>query len=146
MITSHSLGSSVLQRRAQHSAAARGAAAAPLLRPRRRRCAPLPPPALRRRVQAAASSDGAGGGIGDAYDNLFKSSVFQSDVAVREFDAITTELRQLSMLASKFADFDVAGKRMYLEKMEEASGRYQVGGAPAFAAAAGRCGRGWAHA
>lgn len=41
----------------------------------------------------------------------------QSEIAVREFDSITSELRQLSMMSSKFAEFDVAGKQMYLEKV-----------------------------
>jgi hypothetical protein len=31
--------------------------------------------------------------------------------------SITSELRQLSMMATKFADFDVTGKKMYLDKV-----------------------------
>lgn len=64
--------------------------------------------------------------MGDAYENLFKSKVFQSEIAVREFDSITSELRGLSMMASKFADFDVRGKQMYLEKMRESCDRYRI--------------------
>ena len=30
------------------------------------------------------------------------------------------------MMASRFADFDTTGKRMYLDKMREASGRYRI--------------------
>ncbi|KIZ04473.1 hypothetical protein MNEG_3486 [Monoraphidium neglectum] len=34
---------------------------------------------------------------------------------------MTTELLQLSMLAGKFAEFDLTGKKMFVEKMGEAS-------------------------
>jgi hypothetical protein len=30
-----------------------------------------------------------------------------------------TELRQLSMMAARFVDFDIAGKEMYLDKVGE---------------------------
>jgi hypothetical protein len=30
------------------------------------------------------------------------------------------------MMASRFADFDTTGKRVYLAKMREASGRYRI--------------------
>lgn len=83
-------------------------------------------PARRHGATRTRASSGGDSGVGDAFDNLFKSKIFQSEVAVREFDSITSELRQLSMMASKFADFDVTGKQMYLEKMKEANGRYQI--------------------
>ncbi|KAF6264383.1 hypothetical protein COO60DRAFT_1485872 [Scenedesmus sp. NREL 46B-D3] len=63
---------------------------------------------------------------GEAYENLFRSKVFQSDLVVKEFDSIMTELRQLSMMASRFPEFDVAGKEMFLDKMEEGSERYKL--------------------
>jgi hypothetical protein len=36
------------------------------------------------------------------------------------------ELMSLSRMASKFPDFDVEGKRLYLAQMEDAGGRYEV--------------------
>lgn len=73
-----------------------------------------------RRVIAAATD------YGEAYDNLFRSKVFQSELVVKEFDSIMGELRQLSMMASRFPDFDLQGKEMFLDKMEENTERYKL--------------------
>lgn len=43
--------------------------------------------------------------------------VFQSELVVKEFDSIMGELRQLSMMASRFPDFDLQGKEMFLDKV-----------------------------
>jgi hypothetical protein len=43
--------------------------------------------------------------------------VFQSELVVREFDDIMGQLRQLSMMASRFPDFDLSGKEMFLDKV-----------------------------
>lgn len=43
--------------------------------------------------------------------------VFQSELVVKEFDSIMGELRQLSMMASRFPDFDIQGKEMFLDKV-----------------------------
>lgn len=43
--------------------------------------------------------------------------VFQSEFVVKEFDSIMSELRQLSSMASRFPDFDLPGKEMFLDKV-----------------------------
>lgn len=43
--------------------------------------------------------------------------MFQSELVVKEFDSIMGELRQLSMMASRFPDFDLQGKEMFLDKV-----------------------------
>lgn len=43
--------------------------------------------------------------------------VFQSELVVKEFDSIMGELRQLSMMAARFPDFDLQGKEMFLDKV-----------------------------
>ncbi|GBF96739.1 hypothetical protein Rsub_09481 [Raphidocelis subcapitata] len=108
--------------------AARGGrrAAPPLPRARFAGCSGAPWPAACRRGSPVARATGDSGDIGDAYDNLFRSKVFQSEIAVREFDSITSELRQLSMMATKFAEFDVTGKQMYLDKMRASCERYRI--------------------
>eukprot|EP00877_Chromochloris_zofingiensis_P007094 jgi/Chrzof1/2638/Cz11g23130.t1 len=62
----------------------------------------------------------------DPFFNLWKSKVFQNEMVVRDFDSITSELRQLSTMLSKFPDFDLSGKRMFVEKMQESCERYQI--------------------
>ncbi|GLC69151.1 hypothetical protein PLESTF_000795500 [Pleodorina starrii] len=74
----------------------------------------------RRHVVVARSSPD------EYYDNLFNSPVFRSDLVKQEFTKMVNENMQLSQMASKFPDFDLAGKRMYLDKMEELSGRYEI--------------------
>lgn len=44
--------------------------------------------------------------------------MFQSELVVREFDSIMSELRQLSSMASRFPDFDLPGKEMFLDKVK----------------------------
>mmetsp|Transcript_36887 Transcript_36887/g.82035 ORF Transcript_36887/g.82035 Transcript_36887/m.82035 type:complete len:274 (+) Transcript_36887:119-940(+) len=62
----------------------------------------------------------------DPYEQLFKSNVFKSDLVIQEFNSVVSELMGLSRMASKFPDFDLEGKKMFLDKMEEASSRYEV--------------------
>lgn len=60
------------------------------------------------------------------YDNLPNSSVFRSSMVVEDFQRIGMEMSQLASLTSKFPDFDLEGKKMYLQKMEEACESYRI--------------------
>ncbi len=60
------------------------------------------------------------------YDNLPNSSVFKSSMVVEDFQRIGMEMSQLASLTSKFPDFDLEGKKMYLQKMEEACDSYRI--------------------
>jgi hypothetical protein len=48
---------------------------------------------------------------------IWRVQVFQSELVVKEFDSIMGELRQLSGMASRFPDFDLQGKEMFLDKV-----------------------------
>lgn len=65
-------------------------------------------------------------GLDDAYESLFKSKVFRSEMVMQEFNSIVKEVMGLSQMSSRFPDFDLSGKQMYLDKMENACGRYEV--------------------
>jgi hypothetical protein len=52
-----------------------------------------------------------------AVQHFHAPQVFQSEVVVREFDDIMNQLKQLSMMASRFPDFDLPGKEMFLDKV-----------------------------
>eukprot|EP00197_Chlamydomonas_leiostraca_P002988 CAMPEP_0202867382 /NCGR_PEP_ID=MMETSP1391-20130828/9315_1 /ASSEMBLY_ACC=CAM_ASM_000867 /TAXON_ID=1034604 /ORGANISM="Chlamydomonas leiostraca, Strain SAG 11-49" /LENGTH=283 /DNA_ID=CAMNT_0049547425 /DNA_START=91 /DNA_END=942 /DNA_ORIENTATION=+ len=74
----------------------------------------------RRVVRCRAQSDK------DPFDDLFRSKVFSSEMVMKEFNSMVNELMGLSRMASKFPDFDIAGKRMFLEKMREGGERYEL--------------------
>ena len=57
------------------------------------------------------------GDLGDAYDSLFKSKVFRSELVMQEFDSIVKEVMGLSQMSTRFPDFDLSGKQMYLDKV-----------------------------
>ncbi|KAG2496004.1 hypothetical protein HYH03_005926 [Edaphochlamys debaryana] len=65
-------------------------------------------------------------GSEEMYDNLFNSPVFRSELVMKEFTVLVKEVAALSQMAAKFPDFDLAGKQMYLDKMEESSSRYEI--------------------
>lgn len=60
------------------------------------------------------------------YDRLFNSPVFQSELVIKEFSSLVKEISGLSSMSMKFPDFDLEGKKMYLDRMEDASNRYEV--------------------
>ncbi|GIL50734.1 hypothetical protein Vafri_6885 [Volvox africanus] len=62
----------------------------------------------------------------DYYARLFNSPIFRSELVLQEFNKMVQETVSLSQLAAKFPDFDLTGKRMYLDKMDEVSSRYEI--------------------
>ncbi|GFH16240.1 uncharacterized protein HaLaN_12622 [Haematococcus lacustris] len=62
----------------------------------------------------------------DALEKLLRSKVFSSGMVVREFNSLVDEMMLLTRMSTKFPDFDLAGKRMYVDKMTEAHERYKI--------------------
>ncbi|GFR44845.1 hypothetical protein Agub_g6188, partial [Astrephomene gubernaculifera] len=90
------------------------------LQPHPRQCCDvLRPRKSPRRTVVRSSPD-------EVYDNLFNSPVFRSELVMKEFTNLVKEVTGLSGMAAKFPDFDLAGKRMYLDRMQEVSERYEV--------------------
>jgi len=67
-----------------------------------------------------------GPGERDPYEALFRSEVFKSDMVQKDFSSIVKELMDLSRMASQFVNFDLEGKKMFLDQMEKSSDRYEV--------------------
>jgi hypothetical protein len=77
------------------------------------------------RAAAAASSSSPSDGE-RAYGNLFNARIFADPERQSEFERCMSDLRQLSMMSSKFPEMDTAGKRFFLQAMEESSERYRI--------------------
>ncbi|KAJ9513815.1 hypothetical protein QJQ45_020897 [Haematococcus lacustris] len=73
-----------------------------------------------------SSSSSGGGDQADALEKLLRSKVFSSGMVVREFNSLVDEMMLLTRMSTKFPDFDLAGKRMYVDKMTEAHERYKI--------------------
>jgi hypothetical protein len=76
-----------------------------------------------RRLATSSSSPTPGD---DAYSNLFNARIFADPERQREFERCTSDLRSLAEMSSKFPDMDAAGKRFFLQAMEESSDRYRI--------------------
>lgn len=96
--------------------------------------APLPRPALaarrhhphRRRPLLNPPSATTSTPGDDAYSNLFNARIFADPERQREFERCTGDLRMLAEMSSKFPEMDTAGKRFFLQAMEESSDRYKI--------------------
>ncbi|KAG1659899.1 hypothetical protein FOA52_006605 [Chlamydomonas sp. UWO 241] len=79
-----------------------------------------------RRAVTLCRAAGDGQDEQDPYEALFNSKVMKSDLVQADFNSIVGELMGLARMASQFPSFDLAGKRLFLEKMDEAGERYEV--------------------
>ncbi|KAJ9513663.1 hypothetical protein QJQ45_015423 [Haematococcus lacustris] len=75
---------------------------------------------------SSSSSSSGAGDQADALEKLLRSKVFSSGMVVREFNSLVDEMMLLTRMSTKFPDFDLAGKRMYVDKMTEAHERYKI--------------------
>lgn len=64
--------------------------------------------------------------MGDPLENLLRSNVFKSDLVVKEFASVINDLMMLSRMSTKFPDFDLEGKKMFLQQLEDSADRYRV--------------------